>query len=80
LLQFLNQLFPELPVDYRTVLETPRTSNIFPILTEGQYIHIGIATHFKSILDRCDQVPNILTIDVDIDGLPIYQNCKEKDF
>jgi hypothetical protein len=80
LLQFLHQIFPELPVDYRTILQTPRNSEVVPLLSFGQYLHIGIEPHLESLLDRCANIPHQLSIDVDIDGLPIYQNCTEKDF
>lgn len=79
LLQFLNQMLPDLPLNYKTLLKTPRKSEIIEI-PPGQYIHIGITQSLLHFLQKTNKRFKVLTVDVDVDGLPIFENCKEKGF
>lgn len=79
LIQFLNQIFPDIPIDYKTLLQTPTKTNLISV-PPGSYVHIGIKNNIINLLSEKKAIPKTLTIDTDVDGLPIYINCTEKGF
>lgn len=70
--------FNNLPQDSRTLLRTPRTSNlkISPCLP-GEYLHYGLKTIIENQL--CDSTyidETGFMFDINIDGLPIAKSSK----
>ena len=74
LLVFLNStVFPNLPKDCRTLMQTPTTKNIVN-MHPGQYIHVGLKDALDCVLaDESDDINEVL-IDFNIDGLPISKS------
>lgn len=67
--------FENLPKDARTLLKTPTTSAVIPLI-QGSYVHVGIAT---SILKQMPLIipfitSDVISIDISIDGLPISKS------
>lgn len=76
LLKFLKRNgFPELPNDSRTLLRTPKNSNIVP-MNPGSYSHIGLKKGLDFYIQNCSISPTHLTIDVNIDGVPISRSSQ----
>lgn len=61
---------PELPSDCRTLLETPKTRDTVD-LPPGKYCHVGLFKGLRSYAKNCQQVPSEMTLDVNVDGVPI---------
>lgn len=68
--------FPNLPSDYRTLLKTPRYTEL-RIVSPGQYTHFGILENLNIIL-RPNH--NDVKIDIFIDGFSIFHDCVLKSF
>ena len=75
ILTVLNKYHPEdkLPKDARTFLCTPSAVTIESLEDGGSYIHLGI---HNSLLHRADHLPEHITLDLNIDGLPLYHSSK----
>ncbi|KAF5281933.1 hypothetical protein FQR65_LT14459 [Abscondita terminalis] len=78
LLILLREENLKVPKSTKTLLQTPRSCNIISV-EPGHYSHLGIqkgiSTCFKSeSIYEYNKIPNEITIDVNIDGLPISQN------
>lgn len=71
-----NHNIEGLPLDSRTLLKTPRTITIEE-LDPGMYIHIGLEKNLHHILKSYESVPDILLLDINIDGAPIFENSYE---
>lgn len=78
LLKALHSHFPELPLDYRTLLKTP-TRSVLKIVNPGMYVHVGIESKVKQLLDKNTTTQNF-TLDIFVDGLSIFEIAKEKSF
>jgi hypothetical protein len=79
LLHYLNKYFPDLPLDSRTVLKTPReivTTEVPP----GRYYHIGLESNLLKILELEKSTAQIAIIDINIDGLPVFKDGRENSF
>lgn len=66
---------PDLPTDARTLKCTPRkitTREVDP----GRYWHFGIKRFVELMKSKGILLPNELTLNVNIDGLPIYKSSK----
>lgn len=74
LLTELKPYHPDLPLDPRSIVQTPVCVNIKP-LNNGSYIHIGIK---QGLVKRMASgiKPNFLQLDIDIniDGLPVSKS------
>lgn len=81
LLHILKPIHGELPLDGRTLLETPRNYNIRPI-EPGHYHHFGLENCVKSLISQCYRNNNLdtdcLEILVNIDGLPITKSSSSQ--
>lgn len=70
MLKDLKSRFPDLPSDYRTLLKTPRTTEI-RIVSPGEYVHLGILKNLQKLVTNCDKE---IIIDIFIDGFAIYRD------
>lgn len=81
LLKILKPMHNELPLDSRTLLETPLIYEVKPI-DPGYYYHFGIENCIKSLILQCDAI-EIINIDclevlINIDGLPIAKSSSSQ--
>lgn len=76
LLKSLHDFFPKLPLDYRSLLNTPKETPK-RIVKPGVYTHINIKRSIQNIL-RCHKSVQceILTIDLFIDGVALFKDPK----
>ena len=76
MLRKLRVLHPELPLDCRTLLKTPRKS-IFKTIGSGTYWHIGLT---QSIINNVSSIPSdeCLRIQLFIDGLSLFKSSREQ--
>ncbi|KAJ8909796.1 hypothetical protein NQ315_015316 [Exocentrus adspersus] len=74
LLHILSPYHPELPLDARTLLKTPR-SMVAKTLENGHYCHIGLEQGLQILLKRNYKIaPKSLTISFNIDGIPLFHS------
>lgn len=82
-LKKLNPFFPLIPNDYRTLLGTPRKTEL-RVVDPGRYLHLGIAesicTTLKDSLLSLEHLKDTLTLDFFVDGVAIFQVSTEKSF
>lgn len=79
LLHFFNHFFPQLPLDSRTLLGTPKVLDVIN-MSPGKYIHMGLENHLIEIVRKSGSVPNTLKISINVDGVPIHRDSKENNF
>lgn len=72
-LSYFKQFFPTLPKDSRTLLGTPILSNIID-MSPGKYVHIGVKKGLVDYLSSLQDVPESISIDFNIDGVPISRS------
>lgn len=68
--------YPELPFDSRSLLKTPRNIKITE-MAPGHFVYIGLEKILENLLTSLNEVPEVLFLDVNIDGSPIYNNSYE---
>lgn len=74
LLKILKLHFEQLPLDYRSLLKTPRTSN-FISLKNGSMFYFGLEANLNDILDQHYYVElESIKLQVNIDGLPLFKS------
>jgi hypothetical protein len=77
LLHILRPYHPKLPKDPRTLLSTPSKVNVVA-LAGGNYHHVGIEHSVTKLVERyhieADCLNNIIYIQINIDGLPLYKS------
>lgn len=74
LLKILVTLHPELPLDSRSLLKTPRKSKMKQI-DDGEYCHFGVEHCLKQIIpSQC--FDKILKLSINIDGTPLFSSSK----
>jgi hypothetical protein len=74
LLKLLNPYLPCLPLDPRTLLQTPRTCEIQSV-GGGQYVHMGLQKGLENIVGRdLPECSPSLELQFNIDGLPIFKS------
>lgn len=61
---------PALPLDPRTVLETPRTI----VIKNNNYWHRGLRNGILKMLQGCSNVPGVLSLKINSDGLTISKS------
>ena len=74
LLKTLHVYHPDLPVDQRTLLHTPRVINIKMLPGGGEYVHFGIRTQIENMIDKKDVTSNHLELQFGIDRLPLFKS------
>lgn len=62
-----------LPLDSRTLLHIPKTRDVISI-PPGEYCHLGLVKAMDVYMRNCEKLPTQLTLDFNIDGLPIYES------
>lgn len=79
LLVILQKYFPSLPKDSRTFKRTPRKT-IIQKMSTGTYFHFGLLETITNFLSKNFNqiIGNILSIDVGIDGLPLFKSSKSQ--
>lgn len=80
LLLIFNETFGStisLPMDPRTILETPQEVNIKNI-EGGEYWHHGIIEQLTKILNSWTKLPSIIHLIFNFDGLPIFKSAKKE--
>lgn len=78
LLHILSPYHPELPLDCRTLLQTP-TSMISKQLITGKYCHFGISNALECFLsNNANFSDDVVEISFNVDGIPIFHstNCQ----
>lgn len=79
LLKVCNDTLPfKLPQDPRTILGTPRCINLFTFEDCSQYWHHGLIDPLKSALKNMKSLPDRLSLNINVDGLTIYESSKEE--
>lgn len=73
LLHVLSPYHPQLPLDSRTLLKTPKYLNIKK-LDNGEYCYIGLLCNLKHKLIRCLYPYSKFKISFNVDGLPLYNS------
>jgi hypothetical protein len=79
LLKELNPFFPSLAQDYRTLLNTPRTT-VLRTVSPGDYVHLGIEQNVLRIFSFQRNIVNSVTLDFFVDGVAFYDDSKKKSF
>lgn len=80
LLGILKSNIPQnnLPKDARTLVHTPRTTNITSdSKLDGQYWHYGLAKTLTEVVSRIHETPAELSLNVNIDGLPTFKSSSK---
>lgn len=76
LLHILSPYHPNLPLDCRTLLKTPKTYSVKK-LDSGEYSHIGLANNLKQCLTSSKHLTllgNEIFISFNIDGIPLFHS------
>ena len=75
LLKVLQNWFPELPNDSRTLRQTKLVMSVDKI-SGGQYYHFGVESGIKSSISNLifSNDLNCISIQVNIDGLPLFRS------
>ncbi|RVE41155.1 hypothetical protein evm_010229 [Chilo suppressalis] len=77
--KIINSRFPNtLPNDPRTLLRTPRSISIVEIQLDGEYWHNGLTDSLQICLEKWVNVPDIINLNINFDGLPIYKSSKKE--
>lgn len=74
LLKILHPYHADLPLDYRTLLKTPKNT-IFKTLSNGEYVHFGLKKNIYNYL-MTHEVENELKISFNVDGIPLFKSTK----
>lgn len=79
LIQIINGRFPDLlPQDPRTILRTATEVNIKSIEIDCEYWHNGLLHQLITLFDNMLDIPDILSLVINFDGLPIYKSSKNE--
>lgn len=78
-LKLLKPIFPNIPVDYRTILATPRNTKVSRVLP-GKYVHFGLKSGLESKFKQLQKIYNNIKLDFFIDGVSIHPTSKNKTF
>ena len=76
LFRFIHNIFPELPIDARTVSNSLRKVTSLDC-APGTYSHAGIKNNLDRLLNSEIVIPKEIFLDFNIDGLPIFKNSTE---
>lgn len=68
----------KLPIDPRTILHTPRSTVIRKISDDGQYWHRGLKQSLLLKLEKMPCLPQQISLNVNIDGLPISKSSNKQ--
>lgn len=79
MLRFLNNFFPTLPKDSRTLLKTPKKGDVIDV-SPGKYYHMGLEQQLTDLIRKSGRIPNQILLAVNMDGVPIFKNSQENNF
>ena len=79
LLHVLNKYHPELPLDARTLLNTPRGNDNIQLrhVSPGDYFHFGLKKGLLFVTKELKIRDDTLFIQINCDGLPIHRSTTE---
>lgn len=79
LIAICNRNLPfNLPSDPRTIMRTPRIVHIQTLSDGSQYWHHGVQMALEVILQGVDVYPDTISLNVNVDGLPIFESAKDQ--
>lgn len=79
LLRLCNETLPfKLPIDPRTIMSTPSSIVIHTFDDNSQYWHHGIKKALYMQLQSASNLPQFLSFNINIDGLPLYESSQEQ--
>ncbi|KAB0804565.1 hypothetical protein PPYR_01535 [Photinus pyralis] len=71
------QCFAGLPTDARTILKTPRISNLnITTVPPGEYFHVGLKVQINLALSLLSQPVSYIYTLFNVDGLPLFKSSK----
>lgn len=73
LLKYLKNIFPDLPNDYRKLLQTPRFTTVIDVYP-GIYHHVGIKVNIDAILSNTKIIPDKILLDGNFDGVAFFED------
>jgi hypothetical protein len=80
LLHLLNEYFPKLQYDSRSLLKTPRNLTKKQ-MGSGHYIYVGLKSNIEFICNSFEgDIPDILELSLGVDGVPMYKDSPENNF
>lgn len=71
-----NDRYPEVPLSYKTLLQTPRKTLTFDV-DPGKFVFFGLEKFLISALENIKESIKIIELDLNIDGCPVFDNSKE---
>ncbi|XP_063370451.1 uncharacterized protein LOC134658734 [Cydia amplana] len=78
LLNIMHNVMPhKMPLDARTLLKTNKVEICITEIGTGHYWHNGLLTQLQKTLQN-HEVPNKITLNLNIDGLPIYKSSNHQ--
>lgn len=66
-----------LPVDPRTLLKTPRSTQTRSI-GQGTYVHLGFQHSLNSFFHSSETLPDYIKVQINIDGLPLSKSSNKQ--
>lgn len=79
LLKLCNNTLPfRLPTDPRTIMATPTSITVHTFDDNSNYWHHGIKTSLLTQLRTISKLPDQLSLNINIDGLPLYESSREQ--
>lgn len=79
LLQICNGILPfQLPIDPRTIIQTPRFVEIEQFSNGGLYWHRGLKQSLCSKLENLPKLPRKISLNINVDGLPISKSSNKQ--
>lgn len=79
LLRICNKSLPfSLPNDPRTLMGTPREIFLHTFSDGSKYWHNGVREPLVNILTKQDEYPGHIHLNVNVDGLPIFESGKDQ--
>lgn len=79
ILKLLKPVFPNIPLDYRTILQTPRKTKVRSVIP-GKYVHFGLSSGLVFKMNQLNIRDRIIRLDFFIDGVSIHVTSKNKTF
>lgn len=67
-----------LPKDARTLLQTTGQEIQIAALGTGNYWHNGLIKQLRKHLEHFDYMPNNISLNINIDGLPLYKSSRKQ--
>ena len=75
LLKALRPFHVDLPLDYRTLMRTPRAS-VWKNVGTGKYIHMGLAKSISALIPHRHNSPEYLHLQLHVDGLTMWNSSR----